>query len=1280
MSIELRSSEKAAIEAIWAKWQKSTDLELESNVKGAGLTGFLDVVARLRAVGLREQPQQPLLNIFMPGCLRFQIVGAGAIQDYCQTGDITKVPFTVIRKVRCNQKGKDDDHVDLVDYGVRIKIRREENLDRRDARVVEVLGKWARTPKRFRYMRRYTYIGPENSGLRFDLSMVRESAKDSRGDFIGAESFKMADIMRKPLKYEIEVEADRTAGTKTFESSKGIINGVSLLLQGLQRSYALVRRVVAQEIVELLAVATETRPRTFPGPQPATLERANIAMEAEAGVPNIRFGDYNVTDKADGLRTLLVVSKTGRIFLVDSSSRVYATGLQLDPALSVQYKGTVLDGEWVRHDKKGNQVCLYYAFDIFTTEGRSVSGLPFMLPESEECRIAYMKKTVGVLSTAKQSVVDIPASHGLIISMKTFYSTGAGEPGAIFRDAAACLDASMSPDNMYYTDGLIFTPNSEPMPKTGKTWAAQLKWKPAHDNTIDFLVAIEQEQKGEVSEDRIGYKYNEDEKQMIKHKTLRLFVGGKSSQVFREPREAILYGKALPESVDSEEYQPVEFRPLEPADTSASICHIALNSGASDPVEGAGEDIGVKPEAILCTRSKDPITTNCIVEMAYHPEKQAGWRWEPIRVRWDKTERLQTGEYGRTMNADWVADGIWASIHNPVTEDMIRTGGLSEEVADERPVYYKAKKAAKRDTFIVRKMNLFHNIYIKSEILLQKTLRKSDNLMDLGCGRGGDIKKWLMNGVGWVFGVDYNLENLTLPKEGIYGRYLDLKIINKGAVPPMVFVQGDITRNIKDGSAAMTDLDKHITTALYDNGPKMDTPPAVETLRGFAGRGFDVVSCMFAIHYAFKDRDSVDGLLSNISDNLKVGGYFIGCCFDGDSIYKLLADLPEGGLKTGSEKGADIWSIKRSYPETTEDVLLASEAGLGKAIDVFYYSIGEEHREYLVSFEYLKKRMAELGCELLNPAELSAMGLNKSTNMFGESHKMTGSSYVMSKALKDFSFLNRWFIFRRRTGTKPAFQPKVLPLAKKAAKGMAAVPDTGLVPLAKPTVIADPAPEAAAPEAAAVAAADAGDESRPIYKFFHNAVLKDELKVGRKDWARYISPSTQAVLRDINDASITYPSLDAAFASTLYQLGTDKPDLGATLFSTKSTIHQTLVKALHAEPRAGEKRKAELEEEELIAIRNQMKPAEIKRTGAKFNEAKYMEGREAIMQAYIQQRYDTDSEFKRILNVVKERNGILVYYNGPKPSELGGIVRDEGRIEGQNKLGIMYMRTIGLTQ
>ena len=1236
MSIELKQTESAAIQTLWEQWKASDQYELESCVKNVDLTGFRDTVARLRAVGLREQPQQPKLNIMMPGCLRFSIVGQGMIQAYCQNGDITKVPFDVVIKERC-KKGSVD-QVDLPDYSVRIKMRREIPLDPRDARVVEMIGRWARTPKRFRYLRRYTFLGPEDSGVRFDLSAVRESKKDSKGDYMGYETFKMADILRRPLAYEIESEVERNEKTVAMPNPKSFLNSIGLILQGVQRSYVLVRKSVANQVVQIMTNATKMRPNAFPGPQPVTIERENLGLIEEPNEIHLRSSDYNVTDKADGLRCLLVVAADGRIYLIDKNLRVYGSGLRLDTPTALSFKGTVLDGEWVTRDKEGRPISIYYAFDIYTTErGQSVAGLPFLTNDSDLHRLAVMKETVSALSDAKQTVRDVPAGHSLLISIKTFYSTGVG---SIFRDAAACLDTAALA--AYHTDGLVFTPNKSPLPIGGGSWKEQFKWKPAHENTIDFLVVAERTESGA---DKISFKYREDDKQMVRYKTLRLFVGGKVDPIFRDPRDAILNKKELPDSTKPGEYRAVSFAPPEPSDPMASVCYMALDAGASDPAGAApaSQDLDAKDEGIYCTRTGDPITSDCIVEMAYHHDKPAGWRWEPTRVRWDKTERFQRGQAGGTMNADWVADNIWASIHNPVSETMIRTGNMVDEAAGEKP-YYVPKRSVSRDNFKIAGLSRFHNQFIKSEILLQKTLKKGDAVLDLGCGRAGDMHKWVKNRVGWVMGVDKNLDCLNSPKTGAYGRYLDQLIDSKTPLPPMVFIQASSTQNIRDMTAGATDLDKRIIRALYDFPEKSETPAAVEPLRGLAAKGFDVVSCMFALHYFFQDRSTVDGFLRNVADNLKVGGFFVGCCFDGDSVHKLLEKTPENGSKSGNDGETDLWTIRRNYSATTEDVLMPTDAGLGKAIDVFFMSIGEEHREYLVSWNYLKERMHEIGCELLLPDEMAAMHLSSSSALFGDTFATT-QGFVMPDAAKQFSFLNRWFIFRRRSnGTVKAV------VREEPASAEPLGPGPG------------PAPPGPASDG-------------PIFKFYHGAALKDDLKLGRKDWARYISTFTHSRLRDLKTPTVIYPSLEAAFASARFQTATDKPELGANLFSTTGSIHQKYLKIRRAEGTLTDKRSAELLEEEGAEVRDLIKPAEIKRLGAKWNEKKWLEGRDAIMRAYVQQRYETDTEFKRILDAVKALGGRLVFYNGSKPTDLGGVVKADGTIEGENKLGQFYMAT-----
>jgi len=71
-----------------------------------------------------------------------------------------------------------------------------------------------------------------------------------------------------------------------------------------------------------------------------------------------------------------------------------------------------------------------------------------------------------------------------------------------------------------------------------------------------------------------------------------------------------------------------------------------------------------------------------IVEFSYDTSKPSGWRWTPLRVRYDKTSELKSGlkNYG---NAYHVANSNWQSIHNPITKEMISSGSGIPEYMEE---------------------------------------------------------------------------------------------------------------------------------------------------------------------------------------------------------------------------------------------------------------------------------------------------------------------------------------------------------------------------------------------------------------------------------------------------------------------------------------------------------------------------------------------------------------------------------------------------------------------
>ena len=794
MSLELQAAEAATIDALWASWSSASDSELEATFKVPDYTAFLNIIKYLRSLGLQEEPQPSKLNIMIEGGLRFTLVGEGVIEAYCNDNTLRGKPFHVILKEKKAAVAGGLSEVDLKEYGVRIKVRREHPLDHDDPRVFDALSRWSMLPKSFRYIKRFSFTSLHHKGIIFDASFVRENMKDKRGNYIQSTTFNGANISRQPVHHEMEVEALSGA------SQKSLMVGIACVLRGLQKCHVLTRESVRQQVIAIMAGQTGAMANGFPGTQPVTLRKEHMGVEAEADTPNIRLGDYNVTDKADGLRCLMVVAKNGKIFMIDRNLNVYGTDRRLDDSHTAEWAGTVLDGEWVTQNAKNEPMSKYFAFDIFNSKnGEDVSGRPFLVrSETAVSRLAAMTEAVAALSNANKTVAGIPKQHSLSIHMKTFLTPAdTSDFTGIFKEAASVLNR-LAVDPPYHTDGLIFTPNASPLPKNMNTWSQQFKWKPASMNSVDFLVVTENERGLDgksTGVELIRTKLREDTNQMVRFKTLRLFVGSSIDPAFVDPRDTVLNKKPYPTGPSrAAEYRPVEFSPS-PPDPMASVCYVAINAGATDAAGAApaARLVDVTDDTIYCEETHDPISSRTIVEMVYDPSKPAGWRWIPLRVRWDKTELFSRKKISGTMNADRVANDVWTSIHDPITETMIRTGALTEETtvvegAAAGAVAYYQRKASQRDLYKVRGLADFHNQFIKQEILLSHVLMPKSAVLDMSVGQAGDIHKWVRSKVGWVLGCDIALTGLTDNKNGAYARYLTLLSKSKIPIPRMLFV------------------------------------------------------------------------------------------------------------------------------------------------------------------------------------------------------------------------------------------------------------------------------------------------------------------------------------------------------------------------------------------------------------------------------------------------------------------------------------------------------------
>ena len=81
----------------------------------------------------------------------------------------------------------------------------------------------------------------------------------------------------------------------------------------------------------------------------------------------------------------------------------------------------------------------------------------------------------------------------------------------------------------------------------------------------------------------------------------------------------------------------------------------------------------------------------------------------------------------------------------------------------------------------------------------------------------------------------------------------------------------------------------------------------MEKIKGKASKPFDVCSIQFALHYFFKDLNTLRGVMENISINTKVGGYFIGTCFDGETMFNKLKNINRGETIQGMVGEKPIW-------------------------------------------------------------------------------------------------------------------------------------------------------------------------------------------------------------------------------------------------------------------------------------------------------------------------------------------------------------------------------------
>jgi hypothetical protein len=895
---------------------------------------------------------------------RISLTNNNEIMNYCKTNKFKNAFYGIKQSKKINGKNK----IELTNYNFRINLKKDTVLDNED-NIEEINNIIHTSLKSFRFKKRFSFL-TKSKFFRIDLTLVKSGKKSTT-------FFESGILQDKYPKYEFEIEFINK-DIKKDQHKKDLINelfkimgNILLIIEGnnfiikedekkkiLEGYLKLAYNLSSASIKKLIFYNPK---KYFIGVQPVTLQKENLLIDNPISITK----NYSVTDKADGERNLLYISgNNGKIYLIDNRLNIKYTGLYCDEN---EHYNSILDGEYVTTDKYGSNVANYLAFDIYFHNNSNVSNLPLISDKKSR-----LNKLEEILK--KENIKSINNSK-FKLEVKTFL-TG----DKIFENNKQILD---NKGYSYKRDGLIFTPINLPVgaknegDKQGnlsETWYRAFKWKPPEENTIDFLVEFN----GDIKEGSRMYKY------------CNLLVG------YNEDIEINIF-EILKHKFTDQVNGKYEF----------AKCYLEITDNK------------------VLSEENEQIDNNMIVEFRYDDTNEQFLRWIPYRIRYDKTELYRiTNDISNTANYYTTAQRVFNTIENPITTDMITdpsgsniTIELVNKEEEDNDVYYMREND--REDSLTRPLLDFHNFWVKDKFLYNR-FSGSESLFDIASAKGGDLRKWVKSGFQLVIGTDLSEDNIYNVKDGIYKRYIQL--YKKGIIKDsnkMIFVQLDASKKwTKEYINTLKNEEmQKLNKIIFGFKDKKDIQQGDGMLVKFHNKineKFNLVSCMFAIHYMFESNETLTNLVSNIDLVLKKGGYFFGTCLDGQLLSKKLENKDEIKAERNNKL---LWRIQKKYEDFSDDNFINN---YGKKITVYMETINQDIEEYLVDYRLLKYKLGEKNILPLKPDDLSKLKLDSSTDTFKYIYNKNkkqiekdSNKKNMDNQLKDYSFLNRWFIFKK---------------------------------------------------------------------------------------------------------------------------------------------------------------------------------------------------------------------------------------------------------------------------
>lgn len=905
--------------------------------------------------------------------------------------------ITIIEKTKNMQNIVDD-----IPNNLRFRLSEEKEVDIEKIKKLQYLNNKEREQIIFRFKHRLSLLlfEDENVKISTDLTLVKTANKALY-------------ITKGRESYELEVEILFKKDIKNLDEKYKtmFINEVMYLIKIIQNTEEVISVNEINNVLSKLKQLTNSSEniRDLPGVQTVSAEIIHIIDT----IPN----EYSVTDKADGERHFLMIYNKN-VYLI-SNNLVVKKIKEYNLKEIEKYEDTILDGEYLFIKKY--QKFIFLGFDILFHQGKDIRDETSLIKRYELLNDVtknvfdqkksivkysgefdinkiekYYQKDIKEYVSYMNEILNKSNKTNIILSKYFIFPIG-GHPIEIYLYSRLIWNEYINAP--YLLDGLIYTPLKQKyniiMSTTVKT---TFKWKPSSKNSIDFYVLYERNPDtnqilnvydnsiGNDNDDLYDTNTNFKEKNKI-YRILNLYVGRH----------------------DKGKETPVLFQ----KDENNYIANMYLSNNEVRDIEG------------------NIIEDNTVVEFAYDKKLNNNFRWIPLRTRMDKTDMIikYKKKYG---NAENISNKIWRSIIDGIEISDIEI--LSKlNTYETHSKYLKSKITAKsieqmrqedkyyqEKNVLAKAMGQFHN-FIKSNLIytycsLTYNKKKMD-ILDIGCGRGGDINKFYHSRVGSYIGVDKDYANLFSAGDSATSRYNNFK---------KKFPQFTNMKFIQASASTQFDLNNQIISIgnMNEENKKLLINTFGEDINSTNYKTFDVINAQFTIHYYFENDNTLNNFLNNIKKHLRQHGFLIITTFDGNIVNKTFNKDGKINTEYMANDGnvSLLYDINRLYPENTKNL---KQTGL--AIDVLMKWINQSdyYKEYLVEPSFLIESMEKIG--------LSLVETDTFKNIF-DNYKEYLNNYVKNESIPDtknflmnvgkyydekfsnfhsYSFLNRYYIFQK---------------------------------------------------------------------------------------------------------------------------------------------------------------------------------------------------------------------------------------------------------------------------